>query len=179
MTLALPLAGDRVVLRRFAATDLQDFQRYRHDPQVGQYQAWAPMDDADAARFIATMATAPLFARGEWVQVAIAEHATGRLVGDLGLRLGADGTEAEIGFSMDPAAQGRGLATEAVRMALAMLFANTDVTRVVAITDTRNAPSIRLLERLGMHRVQTVAAIFRGEPCMEHRYAIERPQGIF
>ena len=179
MTLVLPLAGDRVVLRRFAATDLQDFQRYRHDPQVGEYQGWTPMSDADAQRFLATMATAPLFVRGEWVQVAIADRATGALVGDIGLHLNADGTEAEIGFSMDPVAQGRGLATEAVRMALAMLFANTQVARVVAITDARNAPSIRLLERLGMQRVQTVAAMFRGEPCMEHRYSVERPQGIF
>ena len=179
MTLELPLAGDRVVLRRFAATDLQDFQRYRHDPEVGQYQGWTPMDDADARRFIETMAAAPLFVRGEWVQVAIAERATGGLVGDIGLHLDAGGTEAEIGFSMDPAAQGRGLATEAVRMALAILFANTDVARVVATTDSRNAPSIRLLERLGMQRVRTVAATFRGEPCTEHRYSIERPQGIF
>jgi RimJ/RimL family protein N-acetyltransferase len=179
MTLALPLAGERVVLRRFAATDLGDFQRYRHDPQVGQYQGWQPMDDDAARRFIETMATAPLFVRGEWIQVAIAERETDRLVGDIGLHLDADGAEAEIGFSMDPTAQGRGLATEAVRMALAMVFADTDVVRVVATTDTRNTPSIRLLERLGMQRVQTVAATFRGEPCTEHRYSIERPQGIF
>jgi ribosomal-protein-alanine N-acetyltransferase len=179
MTLALPLTGDRVVLRRFAATDLQDFQRYRHDPQVGRYQGWTPMDDVEAQRFIETMATAPLFVRGEWTQVAIAERETGGLVGDIGLHLNVDGTEAEIGFSMDPAAQGRGLATEAVRMALAVLFASTDVARVVATTDARNVPSIRLLERLGMQRVQTVAAMFRGEPCTEHKYSIERPQGIF
>lgn len=179
MTLGLPLTGDRVVLRRFAATDLQDFQRYRHDPQVGQYQGWTPMDDTDARRFIETMATAPLFVRGEWVQVAIAERSTDGIVGDVGLHLDVTGTEAEIGFSMAPAAQGRGLATEAVRMALAWLFASTEVARVVAITDSRNVPSIRLLERLGMQRVQTVAATFRGEACTEHRYSIERPQGIF
>jgi len=179
MTLELPLTGDRVVLRRFLESDLQDFQRYRHDPQVGRYQGWKPMDDVEAQHFIETMATAPLFVRGEWIQLAIAERATGGLVGDIGLLLNADGTEAEIGFSMDPAAQGRGLATEAVRMALAMLFAGTDVARVVATTDARNTPSIRLLERLGMQRVHTMAAMFRGEPCIEHKYSIERPQGIF
>jgi RimJ/RimL family protein N-acetyltransferase len=45
---------------------------------------------------------------------------------------------------------------------------------VVAVTDTRNAPSVRLLERVGMRRVDTVAAVFRGEAGMEHICAIWR-----
>lgn len=47
--------------------------------------------------------------------------------------------------------------------------------RVVGITDDRNLPSIRLLERAGMSLVGKAATVFRGEPCVEATYAIARP----
>jgi hypothetical protein len=31
-----------------------------------------------------------------------------------------------------------------------------------------------LLERVGLRRVDTVATVFRGQPCLEHVYAISR-----
>ena len=83
-------------------------------------------------------------------------------------------TEAEIGFTLSPQAQGRGLGTEAVLAAIALLFEHSPVARVLAITDARNAPAISLLERVGMHRLHTDDAVFRGEACREHTYALSR-----
>jgi RimJ/RimL family protein N-acetyltransferase len=54
------------------------------------------------------------------------------------------------------------------------VFEHTAVQRVIAITDARNAPSIRLLERLGMTLMQSRAAVFRGEACIEHHYGMAR-----
>jgi len=45
---------------------------------------------------------------------------------------------------------------------------------VVAITDARNSTAIRLLERIGMRRLRTRDAVFRGEACREHSYALSR-----
>jgi len=63
---------------------------------------------------------------------------------------------------------------EAVQELANLLFAHTGVERIIAITDARNGASIRLLERLGMRLQTTASAIFRGEPCQEHLYVLDR-----
>ena len=75
---------------------------------------------------------------------------------------------------MAPSAQGRGLGSEAVSCALALLFESGQVDVVEGITDARNAPSIRLLERVGMRLVKTRQTLFKGEACTEHVYSIAR-----
>ena len=173
----LPCATGRVVLRRLAADDLAAFQAYRHDTVVGLYQGWAPEPDAQALAFIESMHSAALFARGVWFQVGIAERRTDRLIGDIGWCVSADGTSAELGFSVCAQSARQGLATEAVGAALRLLFEHTDVASVIGITDARNTASIRLLERLGMRRVASAPAMFRGEACIEHRFVARRAEG--
>lgn len=172
----LPRAGDRVVLRRLRRDDLRAFQAYRHDPEVGRYQGWSPQPDAEAAAFLGEMAGVAIFPAGDWAQLAIADRATGALIGDVGVCVAADGGSAEIGFTLARASQGRGLAAEAVGAAIRLVFDRTEVARVVAVTDARNGAAIRLLERLGMRRVASAPATFRGEPCVEHTYVAPRPE---
>ena len=174
---ALPRTTARLVLRRFAARDLAAFQAYRCDPDVGRYQGWSTMDDTGAAAFLAMMAEAEIGVPGEWFQIAVADKATDALVGDIGIGFDKDRAGiGEIGFSMAPLAQRRGLGAEAVRCALALLFESGQVDVVEGITDARNAPSIRLLERVGMRLVRTQQTLFKGETCTERVYAISRAQ---
>jgi RimJ/RimL family protein N-acetyltransferase len=176
---ALPRTTDRLCLRRFSVSDLDRFQSYRCDPEVGRYQGWSALDDAGAAAFLGAMAVARIGVPGEWFQIAVAERCTGDLIGDIGVGLDKhrDGV-AEIGFTIAPAAHGRGLAAEAVVSALAWLFATGKVDIVEAITDARNAPSIRLLERVGMHLDRMQQAPFKGEMSTEHVYLISRANWI-
>ncbi|MEO8346770.1 MAG: GNAT family N-acetyltransferase [Betaproteobacteria bacterium] len=175
--LALPHATDRLLLRRFATGDLARFQAYRCDPEVGRYQGWSVMDDSAAAAFIATMATTPIGIPGDWVQIAIADRASGNLVGDIGLGVRDEpASVAELGFTIAPSSQGRGLGTEAVRGALEMLFARTGIELVEGITDARNAPSIGLLERVGMRMQRTQDVLFKSEPCIEYVFSLSRAQ---
>jgi ribosomal-protein-alanine N-acetyltransferase len=162
-----------VLLRRFRPGDLAAFQAYRALPDLGRYQGWSPMSDGEAAEFLAKMETAPFFTPGEWVQLAIGEPGGG-LAGDIGIFLAPDSSHAEVGFTLAPAAQGRGLATAAVREALDLVFAGTPVVEVRGVTDARNAPSIRLLERLGFQLAERRDAIFREEPCIELVYVLRR-----
>jgi RimJ/RimL family protein N-acetyltransferase len=171
-------AGDGVVtLRRLRVADLPVFQGYRHDPQVGRFQGWTPLDDDGARAFLADVASAPLLQCGHWSQVAVTRTADDTLCGDLGLFMSDDAAQAEIGFTLAREHQGQGLATRAVRLALAMLFGRTPVTRVVAITDARNAPSIALLQRLGFALTSRTQAVFRGEPCTELGFVLPAPDG--
>ena len=135
------------------------------------------MDDASAAAFIANMAAARIGVPGEWFQIAVADRSNGILVGDIGI--GFDRNRpgiAEIGFSMAPAAQGRGLGREAVEGALALLFDATRIDIVEGITDARNVPSIRLLERVGMRIDRSRETLFKGEMCTEHVYSLTHGQ---
>jgi RimJ/RimL family protein N-acetyltransferase len=169
MSIELPLRGARVELRRLSEADLDDFQAYRSDPEVARYQGWEPRSDDWARGFLRDMATAPLLTPGHWCQLGIAEHASGRLIGDVGLCRHADAVE--IGFSLARPAQGRGLAFETLRLLLDQALRQD---RVMAISDARNVACLRLLARLGLQLVGTEQAMFRGEPCLEHKYQLER-----
>src|SRR4029077_3126060 len=113
-----PRFAGPVVLRRLAASDLGDFQHYRSDPSIGQYQGWTAMSEAEATAFLEEMSEVPLFRPDRWSQIAIADCVALRLVGDIGLFLREDGREAEIGFTLRRESQGRGLGAAAVRAAI-------------------------------------------------------------
>lgn len=135
------------------------------------------MSDAEAMAFIVDMQSSALFAPGIWNQIAVANAQTNALIGDIGVCVATALKSAEIGFTLQREAQGRGFATEAVSCAIAMLFEHTPITQVMAITDARNLASIRLLQRIGMRQVTAQAAVFKGEPCMEITFVLTKRDG--
>jgi RimJ/RimL family protein N-acetyltransferase len=90
---------------------------------------------------------------GEWFQFAIESKEMGDLIGDCALRVDEhEPYRAEIGFTLAREHQGKGFASEAVSVLLDYAFGTLGLHRVVAIADCRNAPSVALLERVGMRR---------------------------
>lgn len=167
------ITTERLTLRRLEPKDLVRFAACRADPVLARYQGWSLLSIEEARSFIAEMQSAPAFATDTWLQIAIASRPGDELIGDIGLCLHAGG-DAEIGFTLTQAVQGRGLATEALLALLPALFARPEVLRVVGITDERNVASIRVLERLGMTLAGRHEALFKGEACTELRYELER-----
>jgi RimJ/RimL family protein N-acetyltransferase len=170
----LPRVLDGAVLRRLAPDDLGAFQAYRNDPEVARYQGWLPMPDDQASCFLVAMRDAPLFRRGEWTQIGIASTPDGHLVGDIGVLLAGDGRQAEIGFALSRACQRRGIATRAVDGTIALILELTAARRILAITDARNVPSVRLLERVGMCMRELRNTVWRGEACEELVFVLSR-----
>lgn len=87
----------------------------------------------------------------------------GVVVGDLMLAVGdawaqaevaeqAMGVQADLGWVLDPAVGGRGLATEAVEALLRICFEDLGLRRVSAECFAANEASWRLMERVGMRR---------------------------
>jgi RimJ/RimL family protein N-acetyltransferase len=147
------LPGRRVVVRRFGPQDVAEFAAYRSDAEVARYQSWdAPYPPEEGERFVAQLMTAHPDTPGEWFQFAVALRATGQLIGDCAAMVRADDpSQCEIGFTIAPRYQGRGYATEAVRLLVGYLFARGKH-RITACCDPRNAASAAVLERLGMRR---------------------------
>jgi aminoglycoside 6'-N-acetyltransferase len=167
---ALPVEFPGGRLRRMRPDDLGAFQGYRNMPELGRFQGWSPMSDADAHRFLVEASRAALFAPGEWIQLAIADPQSDALIGDVGLYLSEDGLGAEMGITLQPAFQGRGIATRAVDASIRLLYAVTGAREVLGIADSRNGPSVRMLERAGFEYRESRAVVFRGEPCIELIY---------
>jgi RimJ/RimL family protein N-acetyltransferase len=148
------LPAERIALRRFTLADLTTFVTYRSDPDVARYQAWeAPYPLADGESMISSLLEAHPDTAGEWFQYAMVLRSTNELIGDCASETNEqDPRLAEIGFTVRPEYQGRGYATEGARTLLSYLFLERAKHRVTARCDPRNAPSARVLERLGMHR---------------------------
>ncbi len=172
----LPRTSKRTVLRRLGVPDLTDFQAYRCDPEVARYQGWEVMSDDRARSFLADVNGAELLRPGHWCQIGIADRSTNGLIGDVGICVAAHQREAEIGFSLARHAQRKGLASEAVGEAVRLVFEHADVDRIIGVTDARNLPSIRLMERIGMHKFDEQETVFRDEPCTEYTFAVARDE---
>jgi RimJ/RimL family protein N-acetyltransferase len=175
--LALPHHCERVSIRRLRASDLGAFYAYRSDAEVAKYQGWSTMSESEAAAFLQEQSSASPLEPGHWCQLGVATRSDDRLIGDVGVCVADDLEQAEIGFSLGAPSQGKGFGNEAVRAVLDLLFMHTPIARVIAITDARNTSAIRLLERAGMRVTSTVDTVFKGEPCVEHVFAIQRSEG--
>jgi [ribosomal protein S5]-alanine N-acetyltransferase len=88
---------------------------------------------------------------GPWVLVARDE---GSAVGSAGFmgKPPENGEPIELGYGVHPNYRNRGYATEATRALVAWGLSQTRVERVFAKCDPENAPSVRVLEKIGMTR---------------------------
>ena len=78
------------------------------------------------------------------------------LLGVVSLDQHHDGRDIEVSYALLPEYQGRGFATEAVQFALRHAFCQMGLARVIAETQSRNARSVALLNRIGMLFQRTV-----------------------
>ena len=171
----LPLDRDGVRLRALRRDDVAAFLLYRSDPDVARFQGWSPMDLARARAFIDEQCGLAEVEGGAWRQLAIADARDDALLGDLGVWLSPDRTEAELGITVTPAAQGSGVGRRAVQAAAALLFADTPVQRVHACADARNMACRRMLQAAGFREGAASEVVVKGEPCTEYRYTMARP----
>ena len=142
----------RLVMRRWTDADREPFAAMNADPQVMAYfPARLTRTESDALvdrieeQFDA-------YGYGLW---ALERRDDGAFLGFTGLahvRPGLPFSPAlEVGWRLVAAAWGQGFATEAAREALRVGFESRH-DEIVSFTAVVNAPSRRVMERLGMHR---------------------------
>ena len=149
-----PVRTERLALRPAVPEDLRAVYEIRSLPEVGRwmpdlptsYDAWVLAQgqrDAIGRMLVVLLDEVVighlyLHVEDAWSQVEVKEQATR--------------SQAEVGWAFDPAHQGRGYATEAVQEALRICFEDLGVRRVVALAFADNAPSLRVMEKVGMRR---------------------------
>ncbi|MGL2965834.1 GNAT family N-acetyltransferase [Flavobacterium sp. XGLA_31] len=171
----LEIQTDRLSIRHLKVTDLNDFHLYRCNPEVTKYQGFDVMTMSQAEDFILDNGTKHFGKAGEWVQYAIENKDTERLIGDCAIKLDAyDSRIAEIGITISHLEQRKGFAKETLLGILSFLFDDKNLHRVVEIVDTENNASIKLLESVGFkkegHFIENI--FFKGKWGSEYQYAM-------
>jgi RimJ/RimL family protein N-acetyltransferase len=162
-----PIKTVRLLLRPFETTDLDDVLAYRKLPEVNRYLYSEPSDRVDAAERLAKQVDqCELTDEGQELVLAVVLPEADRVVGEVGLTWHSqEHRQAEIGYVFHPDFQGKGYAREAAAVLLDLGFDGLGLHRVKATCDSRNEPSWRLMERLGLCREAHFkeCEIFKGE----------------
>lgn len=139
----------RLLLRAWAAEDAEAHNAMCRDPRVSAMLGSVP-DPTDSAAVVQRQNAL----RAEHGYCFWALEHEGRFGGWCGLKPGKAPIEGEleIGWSLDPALWGNGLATEAARACLEFAWRETREPAVVAITAATNRASQAVMQRLGMKR---------------------------
>ena len=150
-----PIETERLLLRRSRPEDAATISAYRSDPNVNRQQGWDRTDLEGVLADIVEMSGRSPGEPGGWVQFTVEERGGGRIVGDVGLSV-ADGEPGviKVGYTIDPAFQGLGYATEAIRALVEYAFEKLGAEVVRAHASAENAPSIRVAEKVGMRLVE-------------------------
>jgi RimJ/RimL family protein N-acetyltransferase len=141
----------RLVLREWRDEDLEPFADLNADPRVMVYFP-APLTREQSDSFVQRAVAQWERGLGLW---AVEDATTHHFVGFVGLsepRFAEHFTPAvEIGWRLAYDAQGRGYATEAARAVLTWARENVRPPRgeIVSFTSAANAPSRRVMEKLG------------------------------
>ncbi len=144
------LQTERLLLRRMRLGDAEDMYEYARQTEVTRYLLWSPHPDIshtrDYLRYIASR-----YATGSFYDWAMVLKSNGKMIGTCGFTsFDAPHDSAEIGYVLNPAWRGMGLAPEAVQAVLAFGFERLLLHRIEARFMEGNAASLRVMEKVGM-----------------------------
>ena len=146
------LESERLRLRWLEERDVNALYQIFADPAVTRYWSTPPLPDSAAAQAL-LQEIHDYFKGGGLFQWGIALADTDRVVGTVTLaHIEREHCRAEVGFALAASAWGQGYAAEAVARLVEHAFSDLEFHRLEANVDPRNAPSLRLLERLGFTR---------------------------
>lgn len=158
---ASELRTGRVLLRRWRPQDEQEMARINRHPEVGRYLN-RPVDDQAVAAFHGLMTGHwDRHGFGPWALESLEPASRGQFIGFAGLAfvppfLADAGSSPELGWRLDPACWGRGLATEAAAAARDDAFTRLALPEVISVIHPANTRSQRVAAKLGMTRSRQI-----------------------
>ena len=142
------LETERLLLDLWRPEDWIAFRPIATDPEVMRYiTGGQPWSDKEIRAFIQRQID--LYADRGYCRWKLIERSSGDLIGFCGVGTWR-GSDPEIGWWLARDAWGRGLASEAARMALRDVFERSELDRIISVAMPDNAASIRIMQKLGM-----------------------------
>ena len=149
------LTTDRLTLRPWRESDLNDFYEYASVDGVGQMAGWNPHRNVEESKMILSH-----FIKGK--HVFALEH-QGKVIGSLGVEEYSEENYPEldtlqgreIGYVLSKAYWGQGLMPEAVKAVIDWLFNEIRLDFIIVGHFDRNAQSKRVIEKCGFQYIKS------------------------
>lgn len=151
----ITITTERLILRPWKETDLEDFYKYASVDGVGQMAGWTPHKDMEESKKILSH-----FIDGKHV---FALEYQGKVIGSLGIESYREDLYPEldhlqgreIGYVLSKTHWGRGLMPEAVQAVINWLFSEIGLDFIMVGHFDFNSQSRRVIEKCGFHYLRT------------------------
>lgn len=151
MALLPTITTKRLILRNIGYQDTKDMYEYASTDLVGPTAGWPPHKNIhDTEKVITSFLNSQK--AGELGVWAITLRDSGKMIGTIELYNWIFRFTAELGYSINPAFWGQGIATEAGEAVLDFAFNQLRLKRVEAGTFETNYQSMRVCEKLGFSK---------------------------
>ncbi len=158
MSIQLPILTERLIVRCFEPeTDAEPMLRVYGDPEVMRFIPGGALSDESAVRSLLER-YADAQERQGFSSWAVVDRQTGRPIGDAGFGIFEPTGEVELGYTLARDSWGQGYATEAARACLEAGLEQIAAPRIIAVVDAENEASLRVPERIGMRKIETIQA---------------------
>ena len=152
----MEISTKRLVLREFGEGDVDEVHAFASDPTVFTFVEWGPNTPEDTAGFLRQCGAEQLLEPWETITRAMTRDSTP--IGSIALMLAESDLarepgEAEIGYVLRADEWGNGYAAEAAAAMLELAWNALGISRVLATCRPENTGSVRVLEKVGMRRV--------------------------
>jgi len=166
------LETERLVLTTWQLSDSIALRPIATDVEVMRYiTGGVPWTDERIQSFVTR--EVELFSERGFCRWKLLLKSTEEMIGFCGVGFWRDDPDPEIGWWLARKYWGRGLATEAARVALRDAFERVGFHRIISIAKPENAASIRIMEKVGLER----ECEFEKDGVQLVRYAIFRAKG--
>jgi len=154
----------RLKLRWLSMDDAAFIHRLVNDPQWLRFIGDKQVHDLDGARDYIESGPRTMYQQFGFGLNLVSLKGDTTSIGICGLLKRDSLAEPDLGFAFLPEYRGRGYAQEAAEAVLHHGFSMLEQRRIVAIVDTGNQASIRLLEKLGFHLDRKIQTKPNGTP---------------
>ena len=144
------LETERLVLRKLAVSDCFDMYEYSRKPEVSKFLTWYPHPDVEYTKAYLNNLKSH-YALGMFYDWAVLLKDEGKMIGTCGFtNIYPQHDSAEIGYVINPAYRGKGIACEAASKVLEFGFCELGLNRIEAKYIVGNSASKKVMEKLGM-----------------------------
>jgi ribosomal-protein-alanine N-acetyltransferase len=148
----LPVATERLALRRFEPGDWKALLEFVGDDELFQYVEAHPLDEEAVLRWLEADRHAVVGTPNNPFYLGIHSSEAGTLVGFVGLTFDGHARQAEIQIYVGRDWQRKGIALEAAEALLQFCFEGIRLHRVSAGCDSRNTAGLGLFRKLGLRQ---------------------------
>ncbi|MBP3375334.1 MAG: GNAT family N-acetyltransferase [Clostridia bacterium] len=144
------LTTERVILRKITIDDVEDMFEYSKEADVTEYLTWSPHPDRSyTLEYVNYLQSR--YRSGDFYDWGVVLRESGKMIGTCGFtRFDYANNSAEIGYVLNPAFHGLGIATEVAQRVIEFGFDNLGLNRIECKFIIGNDASRRVMEKNSM-----------------------------